>query len=398
MLIVLGPLGIFLMALFFFIGRAMARARGRDGLVWGIVCALTTIFGVIALALVGSAGREVDAAAAEGLGQLQSHGPDLELQPDHGGPPAGWPAQPPSHAPAASHMAPPQHAQSQPPPYRNGALAGAQPSHGPDAATRWAFLQEYDPVVREAIEALAPLGPDALEELRAAYFMIEDRAMIPLIKARILEKRRAPPPPVQLGNAAEAARSYGEPPRQQAGAARTQPASGYAGMKREAPRPADTQPPQLPLQQPETAQRDLASPPLYASGPFPGQGTDRRYNPAAAAAAGRSTPAGEAGPGSYLNGGGAQPSSTPPIDPARQQSGPPPLSGASSYGPPGRGQARNTAVTESDLVGAEFLETYRGIHLFRLLDGRVYVDRYLAVFSHEQARQAIDHIEAHRPV
>jgi hypothetical protein len=51
-----------------------------------------------------------------------------------------------------------------------------------------------------------------------------------------------------------------------------------------------------------------------------------------------------------------------------------------------------TGVTAADLVGAAYLETYRDIHLFRLRDGRFYIDKHLAVMSLDQAHAAIDFI------
>jgi hypothetical protein len=52
----------------------------------------------------------------------------------------------------------------------------------------------------------------------------------------------------------------------------------------------------------------------------------------------------------------------------------------------------HTSVIAADLQGASFLETYRSIHLFALADGRVYVDKYLAVASVDLARQAVDYV------
>ncbi|MGD9828024.1 MAG: hypothetical protein AB7U66_04765 [Hyphomicrobiaceae bacterium] len=63
---------------------------------------------------------------------------------------------------------------------------------------------------------------------------------------------------------------------------------------------------------------------------------------------------------------------------------------------PKRSIPRHTTVTADDLPDARFIETYAGIHLFELRDGRVYVDKYLAVTSLEQARRAVDYIVSKR--
>jgi len=42
-----------IIALFAWIGAEMAKTRNRSTTVWAIVCALTGIFGVIVLALIG---------------------------------------------------------------------------------------------------------------------------------------------------------------------------------------------------------------------------------------------------------------------------------------------------------------------------------------------------------
>lgn len=44
-----------IIALFAWLGAEMAKTRHRNTTVWAIVCALTGIFGVIVLALIGKA-------------------------------------------------------------------------------------------------------------------------------------------------------------------------------------------------------------------------------------------------------------------------------------------------------------------------------------------------------
>jgi hypothetical protein len=50
----------------------------------------------------------------------------------------------------------------------------------------------------------------------------------------------------------------------------------------------------------------------------------------------------------------------------------------------------HTIVTPSDLEGAQYLETYSGVHLFELSDGRVFVDRLEARSSIDAARRLVD--------
>ena len=55
-------------------------------------------------------------------------------------------------------------------------------------------------------------------------------------------------------------------------------------------------------------------------------------------------------------------------------------------------QRRN--VTPADLQGAEFVETYAGLHLFALADGRIFVDRHEAMQSLDEAKSLIDALKA----
>lgn len=50
----------------------------------------------------------------------------------------------------------------------------------------------------------------------------------------------------------------------------------------------------------------------------------------------------------------------------------------------------HTTVTAADLDGASFVETYRGVHLYRLEDGRIFIDGALALGSLDAARRMVD--------
>jgi hypothetical protein len=51
---------------------------------------------------------------------------------------------------------------------------------------------------------------------------------------------------------------------------------------------------------------------------------------------------------------------------------------------------QHNTVNEAELSGAKYLETHCGHHLFQLRDGRIYVDRYAALPSIDQARRTIE--------
>ena len=50
----------------------------------------------------------------------------------------------------------------------------------------------------------------------------------------------------------------------------------------------------------------------------------------------------------------------------------------------------DTTIGPADLNGARHLETHKGVHLFELSDGRVYIDQYAAVANVQSARRIVD--------
>jgi hypothetical protein len=159
---------------------------------------------------------------------------------------------------------------------------------------RWNMLIEYDPLLREAADQLAPLGMESVDKLRQAYFVLQDRSLIPSIAARIREKH----------------------------AARM---NGTAALGRRSAWP------------------------------------EQSVSVAPAPVADRQT---EARPALHL------------VETTR------------------RSVPQHTSVTPQDLDSAMYVETYRGIHLYRLADGRTYIDGRLAVMSDEAARDLIEQTTA----
>ena len=179
---------------------------------------------------------------------------------------------------------------------RNGAQKRAEPGtqlNGipvPSMDERWSMLIEYDPLLREAAEQLTPLGGDSVDKLRQAYFVLQDRSLIPGIVTRIRDKHE-----VKMRQAAAEA----APPQ-------------HARHSHEAP-PMAVHTEHMPHDQ------NVASFSARPSRPVP----------------------------------------------------------------------RHTTVTPQDLESAMYLETYRGVHLYRLADGRTYVDGLMALLSPEAARDLI---------
>ena len=141
---------------------------------------------------------------------------------------------------------------------------------------QWQLLLDYDLAIRDAMEAVAPLGPDAIDELKRWFAAQPDRALLPAMVARIRDRHMA--------------------------AVRVPPRSAFHRMP---------------------AQVHLLPPPLVE---------------------------------------------TQPVRPVPQ----------------------HTSVTTQDLDTATYLETYRGVHLYVLADGRIYVDGRMALPTLSAAKLLID--------
>lgn len=261
---------------------------------------------------------------------------------------------------------------------------------------RWRFLTEYDPAVRAAISEVAPLGAAALEELKNAYLMVEDQTMLPLIIARIRERVVTLPRQPDSGPAryqAELERRHAngaDAPLHPAAAPRSP-----GPVAHEAPPPAYTNGayhPRRPQPLAQPAEQDLKE---QAASPYPPQNANRPrdYAPPPQQAREPARPVQRAKPVQQ-----AQPVRHEPpaaeLDRVRMPGRfePQREAAAAQQQRPETTQRARTGVTAADLVGAAYLETFRNIHIFRLRDGRFYIDKHLAVMSLDQAHAAVDFI------
>lgn len=263
------------------IGARIASGRNRSALGWFLICFFLPLLGHILLAVLPA-----EASAPAVMAQAPVQNQRQRIAHDTIVPPV----------PVVAH----DHARHQ--------LLTTLPPVGP--AERWRYLVEYDPLLRDAAERLAPLGTAAVDELRDAFFALQDRNLVPSMVARISERHArltAPPPPQKT---------------------------------------AAMVPPELvswmtaPIAEPE--------PPKAAAVETP-----------------------------------------PRRDPAHREA---PLRSVSQFMPEiaARLVPRHTTVTPQDLETAEYVETHRGVHLYRLADGRVYIDGHMAVISLATAHGLID--------
>ncbi len=258
-----------------FIGASIAKGRDRSALGWFAICFFLPLLGHILLAVLPSEA----APAATSTPVVAVAAPVRN-----------------THAPVAAPIA-----DAAPP--RVEALFNLPPV---SPAERWRYLVEYDPTLRDAAAQLAPLGPEAVDKLRDAFFALQDRTLVPNVVARIRERHSA--------------------------AVSQRPPAAVA-------KPIALAEPDLP---------NLAaalSEPLRLTAPHeePSLRSVAQFMPATAA---RLVP-------------------------------------------------RHTTVTPHDLETAAYIETHRGVHLYRLADGRVYIDGHMAIVALDAARGLID--QAARP-
>ena len=358
-------------AAFFAFSFWLARSRHRSGLLWGLIALFLGPVALIVLALMPPAdpGEDHEDHAREAHEQRSSR-----------------------KRSAAHQRRPSNHGGARPRPGSRGEDPAEPMRVTPQM--RWRFLTEYDPAVRAAISEVAPLGAAALEELKNAYLMVEDRTMLPLIIARIRERvvtlpRQPDNGPARYEAQHERARANGQHAPIAPHAA---PVRSPAPVAHEAPPPAYSNGAYHPRRQAPPAQpaeQRFEAPPPERYAP---QNAPRRpdYAPEEQA-----RPIEQARPRRQAQ-------------PAAQQEAPAQLDRVRMPGrfegereraeasarprneaPP---QRTRTGVTAADLVGAAYLETYRNIHIFRLRDGRFYIDKHLAVLSLDQAHAAVDFI------
>ena len=404
-------------------GYVAANSRGRSPILWAIVCALTFFVGI---AIVYSLGDPLTYA---------DHGQHAQ-QHDHGDTGRDEDARQPVRLPAAP--APPQ------PPV---AIVTSEPADD----RKWRYLCDYHPRISEAVRRIEPLGETALEELKSAYLALNDATLLPGILRRVEERfgggtRGA-------GGMADPFRQLTLPaedeepidlssPLPVETAERTSERNGYVlnsarpsrltrqEIVGETPPPANEQRQArddlLDGEREQAAWRSAfdkdrlhrsetaAAPVSMSSGPA----TSSASSLQGALESSRTPPterAGRMASGTTLNAGpnggsGASNSAAttglgshglvkePPNRIERRDEAPPQKSAQNL--PPVQVDAATTrppehrTVAPADLSGARYVETYGGLHLFALADGRVFVDRHEALGSLDQARVYVDGLKA----
>jgi hypothetical protein len=243
------------------LGAVIAGFRGKHAFLWFLICFALPVLGIVIVSL-----RPASAHAADDVTPMSQ----------------------PQRLPMHEQL--PQKLVMERP---SAAAQSLQALPVPSIDERWSMLIEYDPVLRDAAEQLEPFGPECLAKLRQAYFILQDRSLVPSIVARIQEKHEA----------------------------RQADLSRLAPLQLSAPRQ---------LAPPQKA--------IVSAGPVMQQLQQWR-------------------------------------EPTGAGSKPVPL---------------HNSVTPQDLSQAHFMETHRGVHLYRLSDGRTYVDGQMALVSADAAREFID--------
>lgn len=362
----------FLVALIFwlglaFLGASMASTRHRSAVGWFFVCLIVPFLGLLLLLILPDANAPhqvviVERESANSSGDHTAH----SVSPTT--------AHPAAQASAAGS------AQNSGNGYPNGhtapvALNGADMLQlpKPEPLEQWRYLVEYDPAICAAASALGPLGPDAQAALREAFFALQDRALLPAIVARIQQRGGVG---LTLGAHQQAIRAESAP--------RNLPLSGPRNG-------ADIHP--LPLARTNGASNNNASHGYNGNGHSDGQPNGGAYAISGGSPARNghgegyrngSTVNGAAANGVVANGAHASVMLTGQAN--GQASGRPHQSAPIA--------ALRSAVSPQDLAGATFLETYRGVHLFQLSDGRIYIDRHVGMPTLAHARQLIDEARA----
>lgn len=420
-----------LMALFFVWGFMVARRRGRSAILWGVVCALTFFIGIAILYSLG------DGAPAQRPAMLTDQAAD---------------DQPPmTLALTAAPTPPARTAVLQ-------RLATSETGETAEDR-RWRYLCTYHPQLRTAIADAELLGEDALHELKLAYLALNDAALLPAIMER-LDERFGPPPrrreaiaapvktsgydasmdadePILLGRVSPPAAANGADPMRSRPLFEHEPAAEpvrvFNGLAKDKPpveRPASDRlsrdvpvrdrPPHDGLRAFDPAsmhkapdrvqQAALVSPNFVETGydlqssvfvtTMPAKSAPIQSVAELLAAPAQSALLQQAGAGiladdaedlseqhteTHLDSIDAEPHEEDTFDDAA-------LNGAH---PPERTPER-TNVTPEDLAGARFVETYAGVHLFALVDGRVFIDRHEARPSLLTARSFVDQVGSKR--
>jgi hypothetical protein len=394
-------------------GAVLAGRRGRSRLLWAIVCAFTLLIGIAVLL----SRSKVAGLPEEFAEDLESESPmDVaEFSPSD---------YPPMLARISDELSP----------------ADALTSDNIDRGEkRWKYLAEYHPKVRAAVADVTPLGVAALAELKDIYLTLGDSDLLPDIAMRLREKyqpaksgRSGSKPGTPLlalgvsnrtkptftladalrqdgangqlnGTASETSSSsilngshasvLGElgpgmsasPPGGRAAAETASVAGKKEGTALSARRLVQTED----KVRTDADEGDDADPEEDILGL---DGLSRSTSTLAIADATSAHPPIELERNPLTSGSmagvTAQASEPSPKDETSETSSS--ATGGSAVPSAGKPIPGHTIVTPSDLEGAQYLETYSGVHLFELIDGRVFVDRLEARPSIDAARRLVD--------
>lgn len=120
-----------------FIGMEMARSRNKDPAMWGLICFLFGLIGIIILAMSGGSVPQTQ----------QSY--------------TALPDQPPKDTPVA-------------------------PSASAADTAAWKALTEFDEEVKRAVQNISGFGRSAEERLATAYLAVKDKNLLPAIVGKII--------------------------------------------------------------------------------------------------------------------------------------------------------------------------------------------------------------------
>lgn len=378
-------------------GYLAARSRGRTPIVWALVCAFTFFIGI---AIVYSLGDPMQQERGQRAYEQDAGDGDDEI----------------------AHQS-----STQLPAVQSAAPLVIETGESADDR-RWRYLCEYHPRISEAVRRIEPLGLAALDELKSAYLALNDVTLLPGILRRLDERfgggQRSFAANADFGRvlAGPSAGDEDEPidlhmPPPNENVERSAPGLNGGRPSRLAPPISATEAPPMheyrslretsaEAEREQTAWRSVFDKDRVQRADAAGSlGSTGNATPAGASSQPpqqerpaervRLTNAVSAGP---ANGAAGQslmkenPVRTDWRDDAAQQQRlqPPPPPPVHVESVPATRPPEHRTVSPTELVGARFVETFGGLHLFALADGRVFVDRHEALGSLELARTYVD--------
>jgi len=361
-------------------GYLAARSRGRTPIVWALVCAFTFFIGI---AIVYSLG---DPLLQDSAPSQQAFDQDADGLSD-----------------SQAHQSPAQRnsRRSQLPAVVQRPMTLAPVESADDR--RWRYLTEYHPRIGEAVQRIQPLGSVALQELKSAYLALNDATLLPGILVQLDERFGGQQRGAGLASETVAGEDDEPIELQGAGSGDSAERNGHAMNGARLTRPAvsetDTEHEPGGRRTPPTKDRPQRSEATAA--PLASKFTATALQPpqqdrlAADRSAERLRQSNSSG--AYPANGSAghalmtesslrtERHDESPLQQRTQLAPPVHVESALASRPP-----EHRTVSQAELMGARYVETFGGLHLFALADGRVFVDRHEALGSLEQARSYVD--------